>query len=79
MLTEDYFYNTVDDLHLASAIGEKAQNKAIKNLMTLGLIDKKLKGTPAHRHFKIIDNMNLILSYIEEGKTIIKELDQKQK
>ncbi|GCD11394.1 DnaA N-terminal domain-containing protein [Clostridium tagluense] len=79
MLTEDYFYNTVDDLHLATALGEKAQNKAIKNLITLGLIDKKLKGTPARRHFKITDNMNLILSYIEEGKTIIKELDQKQK
>jgi hypothetical protein len=80
MLTEDgYFYNTVDDLQLATAIGEKAQNSAIKKLMTLGLIDKKLKGTPARRHFKIIDNMNLILSLIEEGKTVVKELDQKQK
>ncbi|MBW9157812.1 hypothetical protein G9F71_013635 [Clostridium sp. FP2] len=80
MLTEDgYFYNTVDDLQLATGLGEKAQNTAIKNLMTLGIIDKKLKGTPARRHFKISDDMNLILSLIEEGKTIIKELDQKQK
>lgn len=80
MLTHDlYFYNTVDDLQLATALGEKAQNSAIKNLISVGLIDKKLKGTPARRHFKVIDNMQLILTLIEEGKTVIQELDKKQK
>lgn len=84
MLTEEgFFYNTVDDLQLATGLSEKKQKSAITKLEKFKLIETKLMGVPAKRHFKIIDDMVTVLMYIQEGKTKIealkKSLEEKMK
>lgn len=75
---EGYFYNTVDDLQLGTSLSAKQQKTAIDNIKKLGLIDVKLKGVPAIRHFKIIDNTPILFEFIAKGKEIITELEKKQ-
>ncbi len=63
-----YFYNTVDDLRLATGLGKDAQNTAICKLIELGLIKKKLGGIPQKRHFKIINNHDLLNKILYQGE-----------
>lgn len=77
-LTEDgYFFNTVDDLYLDTCYGEKTQRKVIERLVGLGLIHYKVKGMPPKRYFRIVDNSELILKYITEGREKREELEKK--
>ena len=56
-LTEDgYFFNTVENLEIDTTLSKYQQQKAIKKLKDLKLIDTKLKGMPSTRYFKILDN-----------------------
>ena len=50
---EGYFYCTVNKMEKCTTLGEKAQKRAIDNLVKLNLIENTLKGLPAKRHFKI--------------------------
>ena len=78
-LDEDgFFYNTVDDFELATTLNGKEQKKSIDKLSKLGLIQTKLKGIPAKRYFKIIDDLSILLSYIEQGKENMKLIIEKQ-
>ena len=68
-LTDDgYFYNTVDDLEAATTIGERRQRKAIKSLENLGLIEQKNIGVPQKRHFKIIEDAEVLIKLIASEK-----------
>lgn len=68
-LTDDgYFYNTINDLHSGTGLGEKPQRTAIKNLKKLGLIDINLRGIPPKRYFCIVDNSDLIKDLLCLGK-----------
>mgnify|MGYP006277558131 FL=1 len=50
---EGYFYCTVDKMEKQTTISKKTQTRKINNLVEMGLIEKKLKGLPAKRHFNI--------------------------
>lgn len=76
---EGFFYNTVDDFELATTLNGKEQKKAIDKLTKLGLIQTKLKGVPAKRYFKIIDDLPMLLAYIEHGKKNMELIIEKQK
>ena len=68
-LTDDgYFYNTVDDLEAATTIGERRQRKVIKSLVKLGLIKQKNIGVPQKRHFKIIEDAEVLIKLISSEK-----------
>lgn len=75
---EGYFYNTIDDFQRGTSLSAKQQKSAITNLEKLGLIKTKLKGVPAKRHFKIVDDMSTMLDFIAKGKEIEKVLTEKQ-
>jgi len=75
---DNFFFNTVNDLQLATCIGEKPQKKAINNLKKLGLIEYKVKGIPPKRYFKIVNNVQLIAALLETGELKLRELKGKQ-
>jgi len=78
-ITEDgYFFNTVDNLILDTGLGEKTQRNVIKRLQELELIDYKVQGMPPKRYFKIIDNTQLLLYFISQGKMQRELLEKKQ-
>ena len=47
-----YFYNTKEDLEAGTGATRRQQDAAIKRLIDLGLIEMKVKGIPATRHFR---------------------------
>lgn len=77
-LTEDgYFFNTVDNLLLDTGLSERSQRKAIKKLVDYKLLDYKVQGQPPKRYFKVVDNSELLLAFISEGKNIRDLLQEK--
>lgn len=70
---EGMFFCTVVDLEYSTTLSKKQQLKAIKALEGIGLIEMKLKGLPAKRHFKIKDDentLNKLNKIIEIGEDI---------
>lgn len=55
-LKNGYFFNTIEDLEKGTTLSKFQQAHAIKRLVKLGLIEYRLMGLPAKRHFKI--NLN---------------------
>lgn len=53
LLSEEWFYLTVETVQERTTLGKDAQTGAIKVLKELGLIDCKAMGMPAKRHFKV--------------------------
>lgn len=51
---DDFFPATIDYIESAVFLSRKQQTKAIKTLTELGLIECKVMGQPAQRHFKIL-------------------------
>lgn len=51
-----WFYVTEKDLEESTAIKRKGQDRGINALVKIGLIEKKLMGLPARRHFRLIDD-----------------------
>lgn len=77
-LTEDgYFFNTVDNLLLDTGLSERSQRKAIKRLVEYKLLDYKVQGQPPKRYFRIVDNSELLLDFISEGRGIRDLLEEK--
>ena len=77
-LSEDgYFFNTVDNLLLDTGFDSRSQRTSIKRLKDFGLIDYKVNGMPPKRYFKIIDDTQIILSFIENGRQKREELEKK--
>ena len=48
-----YFFSTVDNIEDNTGLKERRQKTAIDSLVKAGVLDVKLKGLPAKRHFKI--------------------------
>ena len=72
-LIDGSFFNTQYDLQAGTGLGEKAQRTAINNLKKLGLIEVKLKGIPAKRYFKLINDIYLD-DLLDEGKKKLRSL-----
>lgn len=57
----EWFFCTVENLEKNTTIKQKTQQRTIKNLENLGLIETRRRGLPAKRYFKITDGIyNLI-------------------
>lgn len=65
-----WFYCTVDDLEYETCIKKKAQQKAISNLVTLGLIkheNRKPEGfSSQQRFFQIVDDTNILIDILKD-------------
>lgn len=70
MLSQGWFYQTIDDVISNCGISESKQRRALDNLKTRGLIQIRLAGSPPKRHFKI-DPDKIVELF---GKTLKKEV-----
>ena len=77
MLNGGWFYSTVPDLQESSTLTEKQQKRAVNNLVKAGLLRCELRGMPAKRSFYIIENTELISSYIVKGKEVADKIKPK--
>lgn len=60
---EGFFFSTIENIEDNTGLKEKRQKTAIQNLVKEGLVEVKLKGLPAKRHFKIsAEKLSTILS-----------------
>lgn len=74
-LTEDeYFFNTIEDLYLKTHIEKRAQRSAITKLKNAGLIDMVVQGLPPVRYFKIHNDPELLIRYLQKGKELIENV-----
>lgn len=76
-LNEGWYYSTVPDLQESSTLTEKQQKRAVDNLVKAGLIKCELRGMPAKRSFFIIENVDLLASYIAKGEEIAAKIKPK--
>lgn len=53
---DGWFYKTIEDLEDETALTREMQDRAIKKLIGLGLIEVKVRGNPPKRHFRILWN-----------------------
>ncbi len=63
---EGYFYSTIDDLKESTALSRAQQQRALNVLLNAGLIEFKVKGTPAKRYFRVIDDEILLENLLAE-------------
>lgn len=64
-LTEDgFFFNTVKDLEEGTALSDYQQRRALNSLKDKGLIEMEVRGIPAKRYFRIVEDSELITSYL---------------
>ena len=57
MLIDDgWFFSTRENIEKKIGLSRKQQDSAIKKLIDLGLIEKKRKGVPPKKHFKLNEN-----------------------
>jgi|GEM_PF-1588427 len=68
-LEDGYFFNTVEDLQEATTLTKYQQSKAIEKLYNYNLIDRKVKGVPAKRYFKINEDLNALHTVFKEVKS----------
>lgn len=77
-LTEDgYFFQTIEKIEYETALTEKQQRNAIKNLQKFGLIEVKLQGVPPKRYFRVIDDLDILETLAEAGRETRKKLHAK--
>jgi hypothetical protein len=79
-LTEDgFFFNTVKDLEDGTALSDYQQRRALNSLKEKGLIEMEVRGIPAKRYFRIVEDSELIASYLmppeEDRSQETKELE----
>lgn len=74
---DGYFYSTADDLQESTSLTRRQQDKVIKSLAEKGLIDAKLKGLPAKRHFKVFYDGIALQALIQTGLTKCENLKSK--
>ena len=77
-MTDGWFFNTAKNIEDDTSLTSHQQRKAIKNLKDLGIIETKVVGIPAKKHFKIIENK--LLSFFNTSfKETDKQVYKKQK
>ena len=67
---QGFFFATAPDIQESTTFTQRQQAPAIKKLVELGLIEAKLKGVPAKKHYRIIYDPELILNLLAQGKNI---------
>ena len=75
---EGYFYSTADDLLESTGLTRYQQDKIIKLLSEKGLIDYKLKGLPAKRHFKVFYDGKALEPLLQTGLKKLENLKTKK-
>ena len=55
-MTDGWFFNTAKNIEEDTCLTTHQQSKAIKRLKDLGILETKVVGIPAKKHFKIIEN-----------------------
>ena len=55
LTSEGYFFNTKEDLEEATGVTRRQQDTAVKELTEMGIIEMKVMGIPASRHFRFTD------------------------
>ena len=68
-LNEGYFYATADDVEADIHLSGREQDTAISRLTEQKIIETKLKGIPARRHFRFTDDAESILTDVLMCKT----------
>ena len=77
-MTDGWFFNTAKNIEQDTCLTTHQQSKAIKMLEDLGIIETKVVGIPAKKHFKIIENK--LLSFFNTSfKETDKQVYKKQK
>lgn len=79
-----WVYKTVKDFEKETCLTGSEQRRAIKKWMELGVLEKRLAGIPATRHFKVnirlliqlLDKQDSEKSLIESENKIIEEEEQ---
>ena len=75
-LTDDgFFFNTIEDLEEATSLSGYQQRKAIISLEKTGLIKMEIRGLPAKRYFKILDNIEMLINLLSLNKKPEKPLN----
>ena len=75
-LTEDgFFFNTVKDLEDGTALSDYQQRRALNSLKEKGLIEMEVRGMPAKRYFRIIEDSELIASYLMPPEQELEKLE----
>jgi hypothetical protein len=64
---EGYFFNTVADIEEATCITRRQQDAAVKLLTGLGIIEMRVMGIPATRHFRFTEKNIRNLNYLLTG------------
>ena len=62
-----WIYKTVNEFKDETSLSKKEQSRAKKICVSKGVIEVKLKGTPAKRHFKI--NIDKIIELLKKSKS----------
>ena len=77
-MSDGWFFNTAKNIEQDTCLTTHQQSKAIKMLEDLGIIETKVVGIPAKKHFKIIENK--LLSFFNTSfKETDKQVYKKQK
>ncbi len=64
-------YKTTQDFYLETGLTHTQQMTAIKKLKSYGILEVKLKGVPATRHFKIdLERLHFILPSLKETNNL---------
>ena len=72
LLENGYFYSTLENIENSITFKPKKQKKLLDHLIELKLIDVKLKGIPAKRYIKILeDGLSNIVHY--DQSTLVKK------
>ena len=74
MLDNGWFYSTAPDLAESTTLSERQQKRAIDNLVAVGLLRSELRGMPAKRCFRIVEDISLLQRLISEGEAKIREI-----
>ena len=79
-LTEDgFFFNTVKDLEDGTSLSDYQQRRALNSLKDKGLIEMEVRGIPAKRYFRIVENSELITSYLVSPELELEDRSQETK
>ena len=68
MLTDGWFYSTIEDLEESTALSGKVQRRCIKELTELGLIKTRQVGIPSRRYFYILENAEFLRELCSGGE-----------
>ena len=70
-LEDGYFYSTVDNIEENTTLSEYEQRKVMNKLKDMGIIEIKVKGLPAKRYIRIIEEQLLEILSINTLKNSV--------